>query len=291
MSGLGRPTGRGSLRYRVITVLAALAVVAGCLAPLFADPSAKDRIATDPQPELFDDATIAPLGRQIDDQGAQAQRFMYQWWAQHDTAAHDEDFVRWLEDTLPAPPTASQRSPELAAVAALAPERTAAGVTAATWLEVHGKKDVWKLYAHDLGEITPADAADELRGDVKDMLSMAKTVANDLGTTYQQSAPYVLDPSLRPDHDVAPGQVCPCSYPSSHAADSAAARTYLAALAPQRAAEYRWMEDEVAYSRMYMAGHVVSDITAGTLLGDMIGEYFLVTRTDAPPPPLPPVAR
>jgi hypothetical protein len=47
---------------------------------------------------------------------------------------------------------------------------------------------------------------------------------------------------------------------------------------PRRADDYRWTEDEIAYSRVYMAGHVPSDITGGALLGDMIGEYFLVTR-------------
>jgi membrane-associated phospholipid phosphatase len=77
---------------------------------------------------------------------------------------------------------------------------------------------------------------------------------------------------------VASGQVCPCSYPSRHAAASAAARTYLASLAPHLADQYRWMQDEIDYSRVYMAGHVPSDIVGGTVLGDMIGEYFLVTR-------------
>ena len=38
------------------------------------------------------------------------------------------------------------------------------------------------------------------------------------------------------------------------------------------------MEAQVDYSRVYMAGHVPSDIRAGTLLGDIIGEYFLVTH-------------
>lgn len=44
------------------------------------------------------------------------------------------------------------------------------------------------------------------------------------------------------------------------------------------------MEDQVTYSRLYMADHVESDITAGSLLGDMIGEYFLVTSGAQPIP-------
>jgi hypothetical protein len=64
----------------------------------------------------------------------------------------------------------------------------------------------------------------------------------------------------------------------------AASATYLPGLSPHRAGDYRWMQDEIAWSRVYMAGHVPSDITGGTLLGDMIGEYFLVTRGHEPVP-------
>ena len=124
----------------------------------------------------------------------------------------------------------------------------------------------------------PAKEGDARKNDVDAMLTMSKTVADTLGARYQQSAPYVVDPSLRPDHTVAPGDVCPCSYPSRHAAAGAAATTYLSALMPHRGADYRWTEAEIDWSRVYMAGHVPSDIDAGALLGDMIGEYFLVTR-------------
>ena len=55
------------------------------------------------------------------------------------------------------------------------------------------------------------------------MLDLSKTIADSLGTHFQQSAPYVLQPSLRRDHLVTAGQVCPCSYPSRHAAAGAAA--------------------------------------------------------------------
>ncbi len=155
---------------------------------------------------------------------------------------------------------------------------------ASTWLESYGKKDLWKLYAHDQAELLPAAAGDGRKQAVKDMLKLSKTVADTLGARYQQSAPYVLHPSLRPDHTVTAGQVCPCSYPSRHAAAGAAATTYLGALAPHRAADYRWTEAEIDYSRIYMAGHVESDVTGGALLGDLIGDYFLVTRAHRDPP-------
>jgi membrane-associated phospholipid phosphatase len=107
---------------------------------------------------------------------------------------------------------------------------------------------------------------------------MSKDVADALGARYQQSAPYVLRPFLRTDHTVTKGQVCPCSYPSRHAAAGAAARTFLVAVDPHREGDYRWTESEIDYSRLYMAGHVISDITGGALLGDLIGQYVVGTR-------------
>jgi hypothetical protein len=280
---VGKSGNRRPRRFVVIAVLAVLAVVVGAVGPwayamVTGGASAKDRIAADPPPRLFADATIAPLGAQIDGQASTARRLMAGWWAGHGTGRHDAAFTAWLQRSLPTPPSPTARAAELQRVQALAPTRTASGVAAATWLESHGKKDVWKLYAHDQAEVAPVSGGDRRKQELKDMLKLSKTVADALGLRYQQSAPYVLDPSLRPDHTVTPGQVCPCSYPSRHAAAGAAARLFLSHFEPHMDAQYRWMEDEIDYSRVYMAGHVPSDIRGGAVLGDMIGEYFLVTR-------------
>jgi membrane-associated phospholipid phosphatase len=283
-NGAGTPTvrRRRPRRFVVVAVLAVLAIVLGAVGPwaynTLIGSSPKDRIAADPPPALFPDATVSSLGTRIDAQSASAHRLMAGWWATNGTRHDDKGFTTWLEQTLPGPPAAAARATELKGVQKLAPTRTAAGISAATWLETFGKKDVWKLYAHDQAEVVASKAGDARKSDLKDMLSMSKTVADTLGTRYQQSAPYVLDPSLRTDHTVTKGQVCPCSYPSRHAAAAAASRTYLSRFAPHMDAQYRWMQDEIDYSRVYMAGHVPSDITGGTLLGDMIGEYYLVTR-------------
>ena len=273
-------------RYTVVAALAVLAVLGGTLAPwaygTFANTSAKDRIGATPPPALFPDSAVAPIGGQVADQGPRAADLIQAWWSGHGRARQDAQFVQWVEQTLPGPPAKGARDAEVAEVQRIAPTRTPAGIAAASWLEAYGKKDVWKLYAHDQAEMLPAAAGDARKRDVKDLLSMSKTVADALGTRYQQSAPYVLHPDLRPDHNVVPGQVCPCSYPSRHATGGAAARTYLSYLQPHRAADYRWMESEVAWSRVYMAGHVPSDITGGALLGDLLGDYFLVTRAHVP---------
>jgi membrane-associated phospholipid phosphatase len=77
---------------------------------------------------------------------------------------------------------------------------------------------------------------------------------------YEQPAPCVLDPSLRPDKPIAHGRKGPYSYPSGHGAKSAVAVTLLSAWAPHRAEDYRVKAAQVTYSRLCMAGHVRSDI-------------------------------
>lgn len=275
-------------KYLVVAVVAVVALLGGLLGPAvyghFTNTSAKDRIEASPPPTLFPDteaaATVDPL---VDPQAATSAALMRQWWATHDTAAHDSAFVTWVGDTFPAPPGATRRTAELSGIEKLADQRTADGVKAATWLEQFGKKDIWKLYAHDQAEWVPAAEGDRRKQDVKDMLDLSKKVADSLGTHFRQSAPYVLEPSLRRDHQVTAGQVCPCSYPSRHASAAAASRAYLGHFMPHRLADYRWMEDEIDYSRLYMAGHVPSDIRGGTLLGDMIAAYVLVTREGVAP--------
>jgi hypothetical protein len=274
-------------RYLIVVLVSVLAAVVGLVGPAVyswvTDTSAKDRIGADPPPALFAPTQTARVDSLVAPETDRADVLLRPWWRDHGSKPDDAAFRDWLVQSFPGPPSTAERSHEMTEVEALDAKRTDAGVTAATWLEQYGKKDVWKLAAHDQAEYLPAAQGDSRKNDVADLLSMSKDVADALGTQFQQSAPYVLEPSLRTDHTVTDGQVCPCSYPSRHASASAAARTYLGHLMPQRAPEYRWWEDQVDYSRIYMAGHVASDISGGALLGDMIGEYFLVTRTGATP--------
>ncbi len=276
-------------RYLAITAIAAIALVAGVSAPMLAHSStsslsATKRVQANPPPTLFTDQQIATIAGALSSQNKTATSLMRSWWMAHGTVRDDAGFISWVKTQIPAPPSAQQRAHELAAVQALDKTRTPAGIAAASWLERNGKKDIWTLYSHDQRELLDAPTGKAEKTQLKQVLKMAKTVADALGAKYRQSAPYVLDPSLRTDHTVKPGAVCPCSYPSRHAARSAGARTYLGFLAPRRNPDYRWMEQQVDYSRLYMAGHIQSDITAGSLLGDMIGQYYLITSGTAPIP-------
>lgn len=277
-----RPTLRADARTAAVALLAITSIVTGSLLSGHSgNTSAKDRIEADPPPVLFTDAAIGPTARVVAGERATAKERIQTWVTDHGTRPDDKAFMSWVERTFPPPPPAL--AAQLPDVAALAKTRDSVGIKAATWLEAYGKKDVWKLYAHDQGEMLPADRGDDLKSEEKEALKIAKQVSDDLGTKFGSAAPYVRQPALRPDHKVTPGQKCPCSYPSRHATAGATSETLLGHLQPHLDAQYRYMEAEIDYSRIYMAGHFPDDITAGALLGDLIGDYFLITRNGVDP--------
>jgi hypothetical protein len=270
--------------YAVIAVLAVAAAAFGLLRPQLTPaaattskkkPGATALIKQNPPPTLFTDAEITPIGKQADAQRKKADALFARWKAAHGTTRDDKAFTAWAAQQVPAPPTAAARTAELHQVQQLAKTRTAAGKKAATWLELYGKKDIWKLYLHDQRELIPTQQGTAEKAELKSALKLAKTISDQLAAKDKQPAPFVLDPTLRPDKHVTPGTKGPYSYPSRHATRAAAAVTLLSTLSPPRASQYERMRAEVLYSRLYMAGHVTSDLTAGTLLGDLIGDYEL----------------
>ncbi|MDO7869015.1 hypothetical protein [Nocardioides jiangxiensis] len=268
-------------RYLFVIAVACLAIVVAGVAPLvLGGSSAKDRIASDPEPTLFPDATVARVDALVEPESARSAALMQQWWKAHGSSTDDAAFEAWVAQVFPAPP--ADRQKEIAEVERLDRSRTPRGVAAASWLEVHGKKDVWKLLVHDQAEWLPAKQGEDRKAAEKAALKIAKTLADSLGAHFGVPAPYVLEPALRPDHKIVPGQTCPCSYPSRHASAAAASRTLLAYLQPHALGQLRWWEDEIDYSRLYMAGHVSSDLEGGALLGDLVGDYILVTRLGVP---------
>jgi membrane-associated phospholipid phosphatase len=274
----------------VVAVLAVVAIVVGLVGPTAwakvtgasaTNLSAKDRIGADPPPPLFSRTQVAGTRTDVAAQKTQASTLIGAWVAAHGTKNDDKAFVTWIEQVFPPPP--ANLTAQLPKVVALEKTRTAPGIAAATWLESYGKKDIWKLYVHDQREVLAPSTGNDRKAEVKALLKMSKQVADDLGTKFGSSAPYVKMPSLRKDHTVTSGQRCPCSYPSRHAAAGASSRTVLGTLMPERDAQYSATEAQVDYSRVYMAGHYPGDIRAGALLGDVIGDYFLITRNGMSP--------
>lgn len=226
-------------------------------------------------------AAVAPVGRLVAAQAARATRLMSGWWSAHGSHADDHGFATWLDHTFPPPPPTSVRTGQARALLPLAGARTSAGISAAEWYDAYGADDVWKSYAQTLADQgRPAPSSNEM----DDLLDFVDQTATAMKDRFAAPSPYVLVPALRAGtQPSSQGGGCVCSYPSSHAAGSAAGRTYLAFVDPH-SATYAATEDQIDYSRLYVAGHVSSDIAAGALLGDMIGQYFLVTRGHEPLP-------
>lgn len=262
---------RRSPRWTVVTVVAVLAVVLGGLGQAFG--STGKSVKADPPPPLYPGAVVAPLSQQLLAQRARAQQLFAQYRAQHPAGRDDAGFRAWVVGVLPPPAPPAQQQRELAELQQLQTTRTPAGDAAATWLEVYGKKAVWKTYLKDVQETSGKIADQRAQAELKDAVTLANDLVVQLQGAHPQSAPYVVDPALRPDKTVVPGQVCPCSYPSKHGALSAAAVTVLRTLDPHRAGEYDWMAAQVGWSRLYAAGHYRSDLLTGALLGDLVGLY------------------
>lgn len=241
-------------------------------------------VASHPMPRLFDQAAVAPYAGGIEQQGAQAKRLMQGWWSSHGTARHDRQFAAWLRSMLPPPPSASTRAAEARQLEKLARTRTAPGTNAAQWLQTYGGRDVWAYYEQKQA-VGLAQHEQHLRHrELGRMMAMSKKVGRSLAKRLQQSAPDLLDPTLRQGAAAAPsGRTCPCSYPGAADVSAAAGETFLGYLYPGQATQYRHLTEQLGYAQLYMGNHLPSDVDAGALLGDMVGDYFLVTRGDARP--------
>ena len=65
------------------------------------------------------------------------------------------------------------------------------------------------------------------------------------------------------------------SWPSGHAASSAAAFTTLAAAYPERTVPLLGLAAAIAYSRVYVGVHYPFDVAAGTFVGVVVGGAFV----------------
>jgi membrane-associated phospholipid phosphatase len=97
-----------------------------------------------------------------------------------------------------------------------------------------------------------------------------------LKPTFRRERPF-LRGRLRSRLLVAPPQES--SWPSGHAASSAAAVTTLVAAYPERAVPLMALGLAISYSRVYVGVHYPFDVAAGTSIGLAIGTgYVILTR-------------
>lgn len=295
-----------SARYVLISILALVAMLVGFTGDKFLpitvdqtpvagtsptdEPTASsnpksqttaDPIAADPAPPLLDAGDLRTVGTVVRDQKKPANELIKRWWAENGTGTADEGFVSWAAAQLPPEPDTIQRQNEQTTVKQLRASRDAAGDKAADWLNEHGCQDVWLSFTSQqvaLRSTTDDEAKD---AEIKTVLKLASDVASaaqDRAGSPAASQPKPCSGATKPARSD-----CSCSYPSTQATMSAAARHYLSKLSPYRADQYNWMEYQVDLAALYAGLELPSDVGAGALLGDLVGEYVLVTRGHAKP--------
>jgi membrane-associated phospholipid phosphatase len=255
--------------------LVLLAVGAGALVLSAASAGGKQQpFDGQPPPRLYSTAQVVQVDAPLQAAVARAHRETARWLAAH-PLRDDAAFAAWAQRAMGGPPGARGQRTELAALHRLAGERSAAGVTAATWLEQHGKKQVWKLYGHQYRDFAPPARGKQQKLALKAALAFGEQLQAAAKTRFARPSPYVTDPSVHALNQAKFKGRTRLSYPSKHAVLSAAAVAVLRHYEPSRAGEYRWMADEVDFSRLYAGGHYPSDLTAGAFLGTAVGDYEL----------------
>jgi hypothetical protein len=225
-------------------------------------------VKTHPAPTLFTPAQIAPLAQELAAQKPRADQAFAAWSAVH-PERDDVAFTAFALGQLGPPPDANIQSAELEELRGLAGTRTPTGMTAAAWLETYGKKDIWKLYLSDATETAGSKAKKQANAAFKADTTLAKALTAAAQSRFGRQAPTVEDPTLRQGT----ARKVKLSYPSKHTVYVSSELALLAALDPGREKDFQDMADQVAFSRLYAAGHYRSDLVAGAFLGDLLGDY------------------
>lgn len=259
-----------------LIAVAVAALVGSSVAVPLLGVASSNPIDTHPQPDLFPQSVVQPLATQLAQQKPAADRAFASWAKTH-PQADDAAFIAFAVAQTPAPPNPTGRRRELVEVQALASARTPQYVATSTWLEVYGKTEIWKTYRHQYADVQPKAVGQAAKVSLKHTRTLTGQVTAAAQARFSLDAPFIVDPSLRTDKTVTSG-THKLSYPSKHTVEAFSALTLMDELEPLRAAEFTNMADQVAYSRLYMAGHYRSDLLTGAYLGYLIGDYEISTK-------------
>jgi uncharacterized membrane protein len=293
-----------SVRYVFISILALLAMLIGFtgdkILPITVDedpvrttagkpePTPKespkpteDPLKSDPAPPLLESGDLRTVSGVIGAQEKRANRLMKRWFADNGTSKADSGFVSWAAAQLPAEPTTIQRQAEQKTVKDLAASGSAAGNRAADWLNEHGCEDVWMSFTSQQLALRSSSDAQPSTDEISTVLKLAAEVAS--AAQDRNGSPAASQDEPCSGASKPARSDCECNYPSTQGTMSAAARSYLGGLSPYRYDQYAWMEQQVGTAALYAELELPSDIGSGALLGDLVGQYVLVTRGHAKP--------
>lgn len=258
------------IKLAMAVVLAA--VGAGALALHMASGASGGQFGGRPLPPLYSTAQLREVDGPLGAAAARAHSETARWLAAH-PLRDDAAFAAWAQRAMGPPPRDDAR--DLDQLHRLSAARTPGGIAAATWLEAHGKKQLWKLYGHQYRDFAAKAPGKRQKHVLKAALALAGTLQASAKDRFARPSPYVTDPSVHALNQAKFAGQKRFSYPGKHAVLAGAGLAVMRHFEPSREGEYRWMADEIAFSRLYAGGHYLSDLTAGAFLGTAIGDYAL----------------
>jgi hypothetical protein len=279
------PGGRNRARVLVAGAVAVLAVIIGLsqgklvgINAVGPAPGAKptraplvDPLAKDPAPSLLSSSVIDEVTPLLEQQQEDTLTSVQEFWGEDKgRQAEDDSFEDWLEITATTEPASEQRDRERSERAHIS--RSTRNTRAASWLAVHGCRDVWTSYAI-------RDAKGGVGTTVRKELNELLTIASRIATAAQRQAnPRASRVSPCPSTARPLNASCKCSYPSSATLMATAARMYLGKRLPKNADRYVAMEKQVAATGLYQRRELASDVEEGARLGFLLGRYYNITR-------------
>jgi hypothetical protein len=271
----GTSNARSSGRLVKILIVAAIVVVGAAAAALAVGPpssSGDEPFHGSAVPPLYSDAELAVVDAPLKDAEAQGHRVARRWLNAH-PAATDQAFSNWAIQEIGPPPGNRVTRTELGELHRIAAHRNRVGTTAATWLEAHGKKQPWSVFRKQEKAFLSQQRYVAVKQALTEAFSLGGTLQANAKQRYNRRSPYQADPSLQGLNQAKFAGQARQSYPSKHTVYAGAGLAILGSVAPHLRAELDWFTDEIAYSRLYGAGHYLSDLTAGVYLGTLIGDY------------------
>lgn len=165
-------------------------------------------------------------------------------------------------------------APDLAVLHAIEAARTADGIAASKFWAGSGMEEVWRDILKDYtSKVGPAQA----RAAVKlldDALMVTNQAAQISKSSVARKRPFIVDETLTVAIDK-PGNNP--SFPSGHTTAAYAGAEVMAYLMPDRAAEFRGLAEQVAYSRLYGGVHFPTDVIAGAKLATTVTQVMAKT--------------
>jgi membrane-associated phospholipid phosphatase len=171
---------------------------------------------------------------------------------------------------VPPPPPASATQDEADDLKIIASFRGSAAVESVQFWDAGAPPYRWiqiaqqEVARHNLGGPAATRAMSLVAVAINDAMAAAWAAKY----VYQRPRPAQFDPTIVPMIETPRSP----SYPSEHAVAAAAAAAVLGYLFPDRKADIDATASNVGFSRLYAGTEFPSDVTAGTLLGGMVGD-------------------